>query len=258
MSSYHLSPENIKFYVKELEKQNVKYLVGYPSSINEIAAWINKNNYEVPLTLKGIFTNAEPLLCHQRECIEKAFKCRVTQTYGSSEFALAASEDKEAKMQIWPQTGILEVLNPNEQGSGEFLVTGLINKTMPLVRYRIGDSGVVDGSEDFPSYILSIDGRTDDLIRSSSGKIIGRLDPIFKKEIRIIEVQIVQEAIDRIVFRIVKGDGYSKSDEQLLLKEALKRLGDEFTITFDYASSIPRTKNGKFKSVVSLINNVNN
>jgi phenylacetate-CoA ligase len=248
-----LSDGNIKYYVQKLEKSRIKYIVGYPSSINEIATWILRNNQNFQLRLKAIFTNAEPLTISQRENIGEAFKCKIIQTYGSSEFALAASETEEGQMKIWPQSGILEILNPDENGLGEFLITGLVNNAMPLIRYRLGDSGVIKTSEAIPSTIEKIEGRTDDLIRTPDGRAIGRLDPIFKKELKIREAQVVQAKIDRLVFRIVRDEGYTKLDEQKLNIEAKKRFGNEIKIDFEYVPYIERTKNGKFKAVVSLL-----
>lgn len=253
MSSYHLSNGNLKQYIQKLEKSGVKYIVGYPSSINELALWVLRNKYDLKLNLKSVFTNAEPLTSIQRGNIMQAFKCKVIQTYGSSEFALAASESEEGQMEIWAQTGVLEVSNPDEAGVGDFLMTGLVNKAMPLIRYRVGDSGKIEANDPIPVFISKIEGRTDDLIHSPSGKVIGRLDPIFKKEFKIREAQVVQIEKDRLIFKIVKDIGYSKIDEEQLAIEARNRLGNEFEIDFEYVPYIEKTKNGKFRAVVSLI-----
>ena len=254
MSSYHLSEENIKYYIKKMVEGRITYILGYPSSINGLATWILRNEQKFQINLKAIFTNAEPLTDLQRENISAAFNCKVIQTYGSSEFALAASESDGGQMEIWPQTGILEILNPNEEGLGEFLITGLVNEAMPLIRYRLGDSGIVSPEEVLPSKINKIEGRTDDLIQIPDGRVIGRLDPIFKKEFKICEAQVVQVEIDRLIFRIVRDAGYTMNDEMQITIEARKRLGKEVKIDFEYVSYIERSKNGKFKTVVSLIN----
>jgi len=253
MSSYHLSDDNLRYYINKLENSGITYIVGYPSSINELAGWILRNKHALNLHLKAVFTNAEPLTGLQRENILQAFKCKVIQTYGSSEFALAASESSDGSMKIWAQTGVLEVIDPDENGVGEFLLTGLVNKAMPLIRYKVGDSGKAETNNSIPTVIYKIEGRTDDMIHSKSGRTIGRLDPIFKKNLKIREVQVVQVKEDHLVFRVVKDEGYSQIEEEQLLREATKRLGDEFEINFEYVPYIERTKNGKFRAVVSLI-----
>jgi phenylacetate-CoA ligase len=254
LSSYHLKTENIPAYVEAIQKHKLIYLVGYPSSIHSLAKGMLSLNLKYS-GLKSIYTNAEPLLDHQRITIEKAFGCKVTQTYGTSEFALSSSEDQEQKLKIWPLTGILETnLNINDT-IGEFLITGMVNRAMPLIRYSIGDSGIIS-SENSYTYATKIDkiiGRNDDLIVSPSGKLIGRLDPIFKLDLRIKEAQIVQEKKDEIVIYVVKELGYDEKDETILLNSAKERLGEEFKLSIKEISFIERNSNGKFKSVVSKI-----
>ena len=253
LSSYHISDNNLPHYISILETKKVVYIVGYPSSIYALARYIVQYKVKHSIRLKAVFTNAEPLFDFQREAITAAFGCRVVQTYGSSEFALAASEDEEGRMAIWLQSGILEVAKPDTKGCGEFLVSGLVNKAMPLIRYQIGDSGTVEPCVTYPRFIQSIEGRTDDIIYSPSGRFIGRLDPIFKNELKIKEAQIIQEAPGRICFLVVKEEGYSEKEETLLKAEAEKRLGTEFQLELRYTDKIPRTANGKFKAVVSKI-----
>jgi phenylacetate-CoA ligase len=254
LSSYHIKFQNIEEYVNAIHKYKLSYLVGYPSSIYGLA----KGMIELELSYNGliaIYTNAEPLLDHQREVIEKAFGCKVVQTYGSSEFALAASEDEMKKMKIWPLTGILEIRNTFNNSVGEFLITGMVNRAMPLIRYSIGDTGSI-GSEtpySYATYINQIIGRNDDLITSPNGKLIGRLDPIFKLDLKIKEAQIVQEKIDEIVIYIVKENEYGIKDQKLLLESARERLGTEFKISIKEVGFIEKGSNGKFKSVVSKI-----
>jgi phenylacetate-coenzyme A ligase PaaK-like adenylate-forming protein len=54
--------------------------------------------------------------------------------------------------------------------------------------------------------------------------------------------------------RIVKNDSYSKEDENDLLKETKMRLGSAIKINFEYVNTIERTQNGKFRFVVSKLN----
>jgi hypothetical protein len=42
-------------------------------------------------------------------------------------------------------------------------------------------------------------GRTDDVFLSRDGRRIGRLDGVFKSDLGIIEAQVIQESVDRIL-----------------------------------------------------------
>ena len=80
---------------------------------------------------------------------------------------------------------------------------------------------------------------------------MGRLDHIFKDLVNVSAAQIVQQEIGVLVFRIVPGSGYSEQDSQFLLTEAMKRLGEDTDIVLEFVDSLPRTKHGKLRLVVS-------
>ena len=71
--------------------------------------------------------------------------------------------------------------------------------------------------------------------------------------INIKECQIFQEHVDRVVFRVVRGEEYDIKDEKKLLNEARIRLGKEIVIDIEYVESIERTKQGKLRFVISKI-----
>jgi phenylacetate-CoA ligase len=49
----------------------------------------------------------------------------------------------------------------------------------------------------------------------------------------------------------VQEPGYTAEDEQRIRSETRRRLGKAIAILFDYVSDIPRTKNGKFRFIIS-------
>lgn len=97
-------------------------------------------------------------------------------------------------------------------------------------------------------------GRDDDILILKSGAKIGRLDHIFKDSINIIEAQFNQKAKGSAQLKIVKNDLYGEKDECLVLENVKEKLGDDFSITLSYVNEIERTKSGKLKLVINLIN----
>ncbi len=75
----------------------------------------------------------------------------------------------------------------------------------------------------------------------------------FKPMHNIVESQIIQEKVDELLVKVVKNDRYSDNDEKKLLAAFNERLGDQVTIKIEYVDSIPKTKSGKFKWVISKI-----
>ena len=149
MSSYHLQPSLIPYYLDALRDHRVSYLLGYTSSLFALAQEVLRVR-RTDLRMSVVITNAEPVTERQRTVIGDAFQCPVRETYGMAEMALFASECEHGALHMWPEVGWLEVLEdgvPAVPGtSGEFVVTGLMNADMPLIRYRVGDRGALSAA----------------------------------------------------------------------------------------------------------------
>lgn len=261
-SSYHLNENNIQSYVKAMVDYKLTYLMGYTSALHSVVVLAKAKNIELP-KLKLVITNAEPLFDHQRELISAAFQCPVVQTYSGCEYAFGGTEDLQKNMWLWPESGLLEVLTVNGNiqpyGQGAFLATGLVNKAMPLIRYKIGDSGTIEDPEITKSIgnmlrLTSIDGRTDDLIKTPDGRLVGRLDPVFKADFAIKEAQIIQEKLTLIILKVVEDKNFNEAQKQELIARLKDRVGDAIEIQYQSVDSIARNANGKFKAVISMIN----
>lgn len=259
-SSYHLSQRTISYYVDELNRLRPTLVVGYPSSLATVSRLSTQAKIALPKPTM-IMTTAETLTDAQRSDIETAFQCRVTDQYGSTEMSHFVAQCPLGSYHVHSEHGIIEVLDSSgsacESGElGEVVVTGLVNVTMPLIRYRIGDraalqSGQCDCGMPFP-LISRIEGRLDDLIITPSGRQIGRLDPVFKGFGEVMEAQIEQTSVADITVRLVPGPGFDESLVHSIRRELIARVGPDVDITFELVPAIPREKSGKFMAVKGL------
>jgi phenylacetate-CoA ligase len=263
LSSYHLADRNVASYWEELRKHRVRYLYGYASSLYSLAVLsANEGLTACPLTVA--LANAEPVYAHQRAAIQQGLGCPVRETYGMTEMVLAAGECPHGTLHLWPEAGFPELLRdgtvaPADHTGGELVATGLLNPDFILVRYRLGDTlsagchpeGMCGCGRLLPR-IDALEGRTDDLILTKDGRRIGRLDPVFKGELAVVEAQIVQESLESIRVLVVPAAGFGSSDVQHLKHAIADRLGD-MHIGIEVVSAIPRGPNGKFKAVVSKL-----
>jgi phenylacetate-CoA ligase len=258
-SSYHITPENTKYYIEALKKYKIEYMLGYVSSIYNIANEGLNQNLKLP-KLKAVITNAEPLFEHQKEVIEKAFGCKAVQTYSSCEFVFGSNDDPESILYVWPEAGFVEVLKADgsiaTSGTGQILTTGYLNKAMPLIRYRLGDTVTLNtglkGKFQF-DYFEEVVGRTDDMVLTGDGKLVGRLDPVFKANLKIKESQIIQEDYDLFTIKLVADEGFTAADTESIASRLRDRVGKNATVNFEMVDKIPRGPNGKFKAVVSKV-----
>jgi phenylacetate-CoA ligase len=209
-------------------------------------------------------SNAEPLLDHQREAIQTAFRCPVRNTYGVTELVIGSSECAHGTMHLWPEVGMVEVLEAEEDGPvhdaniGRLVCTSLINEDMPLVRYEVGDRGRLAVTSDCSGcdrrmpILADVEGRLDDVIVTPDGRRIGRLDPVFKGDFRIREAQIVQETLNRLRVRFVPASGFDEREGAVLIARMRERVG-AMEVVLESVDSIPRSAGGKFRAVLSQL-----
>lgn len=255
LSSYHLSTQNFPAYFDALEKFGVRYILGYPSSVYSLAAEAVRLGRKIA-GVEVVILNAEPVYEYQRDLIGRAFDCPVRETYGMAEIVAAAGECENGRLHQWPEVGILEAGPCVGGGLSDFVCTGLMNSDMPLIRYRVGDSGKLSTSKcDCGRTLPVIDaiaGRTDDVLFASDGRQIGRMDPVFKGGMPMKEAQIVQESISRIKVNYVPADDFRNAALTELTIRIRERLGD-VEVEFERMSSIPRTSRGKFRAVICKV-----
>ena len=258
MSSYHLAPDLIPFYLDALCKYQVKCILVYPSSIYAMAREVLRMNRR-DLKVSVAITNAEPLFKYQRQVITEAFHCPVYETYGMTEIVATASECKLGQLHQWPEIGLMEVFEGEQpiggNRVGDFVCTGLLNADMPLIRYRVGDRGTLSPMHQYCAcgrtlpMVQAVEGRSDDTLYTADGRSVGRLDPVFKGQLQIREAQIIQETLARIRVRFVTTSEFTTQTGQLLVSRLQARMGN-IEVLLEEVDRIPRTANGKFRAVV--------
>jgi phenylacetate-CoA ligase len=258
MSSYHLSADTAAAYVERIQRFQPRALIAYPSSAAILAALVREQqlNCHIPL----VFTSSETLSAAQRRLIEAALQARVVDHYGLTESVAAIQECERGSYHVISEYGIVELVPAAANGAGqicEIVATGLVNRAMPLLRYRTGDhvrvatASACSCGRAFP-VVGEILGRADDTLRAASGALIGRLDHVFKGLDGILESQIVQEDDQQIRVRVVPGRGYSEAVAATLLRNLHERLGD-LPVDIELVDMIPRGPNGKFRAVVGNV-----
>ncbi len=260
-SGYHLAPDLIPSYVEAIRTYRIEYLWGYTSSLYTLAQEVLAQKLVLP-ALRVVITNAEPLFEHQRELMIKAFGCPVRETYGMSEMAGAASECEYGRMHFWSDAGVMEVLD-NDRAvpagtSGDIVLTGLVNRDMPLIRYRVRDRGSLGRIGDICAcgrtlpLLGVIEGRIDDVVYTRDGRHVGRLDPVFKGDLPVKEVQLIQESYDHIRVVYVAAPGFGPAATESITERLQQRLGS-VRVEFEAVEAIPLGANGKFRAVISKV-----
>jgi phenylacetate-CoA ligase len=263
-STHALAQESLAKYHSELVRTHPAAIYGFTSAIYEFARFIADNDLRLdPITLKGILVTGEPLFGHQRELMEAVFRCRVYNEYGCAEFGPVAYECPEGELHIMAENVHVEIERADGEsadGRGNLVMTELNNSGMPIIRYRMGDVGIL--SEGACScgrglpVLKEISGRLLDSVRTPDGKRVHGmyfeyLPKYFIGEIR--QFQIVQEDLQHIKVRVVRDPQFNESTLLRFEGEIRKVIGRSVAVEFVVEAEIPREATGKNRLVVSRI-----
>lgn len=252
LSSYMISPERIEQYIVQMNNWNPVFIDSYPSALSLIADIGIKKKFQFTGNPKLILVSSETLSSDAAEKITKFFNAPIVDHYGSTEMVASLHKKNDQSVYNIDPLYFIPEYRPMSENIHSLIATGLINETMPLIRYDTGDL-VEIGSEECNKSIKRISGRIDDIVKTPSGLLVGRLDPAFKGVKNILLSQIQQHEIDRVVVMLVVDQNYSSQDGLQLTRNLTERLGEEVKISIEIVKDIPVGKNGKFKSVVSFL-----
>jgi phenylacetate-CoA ligase len=238
-----------------LKKFRPEIIVSYVNALCMLAQYLEANRLE-GIRPRSVIVSSEMLHPHQRELMERVFGCRVFNRYGLSETGIVAIECSAG-------TGLhlnQEILHleeaPDDFGTTQLVVTDLINRGMPLLRYETGDTGRLIGERCGCGRGLwrigDLTGRVIDLLPTRlGGHVNGQLFATFHWIAGVKQYQVVQEAVDAFTIRIVRTPSFVESDLAPMLQTIRERFGDDTAIKVEYVEYIPFTQGGKYKLVVS-------
>jgi phenylacetate-CoA ligase len=143
---------------------------------------------------------------------------------------------------------------------GDIVLTCTTNRTMPLIRYRVGDRGRLlpdPCSCGRPHPVLDgIEGRSGDLLLTSSGTQVhgtAALGGVLKK----VHAKTPPESIRQVLFEqhdlrtwivlVQPGPGFNDHVSAVLVDGVKEVFGQECAVTVKQVPSIPREPSGKFR-----------
>lgn len=267
-STFHIKESFIKYYLEDIIKFRPEYLVGFPSTMLEVAKFGLRNGYSYPKnSIRAVFPTAETMTEESRCFIETFFNTKIYNQYASSEGAPFIFECEKGNLHLELQSGVFEVLDENDMParSGRLVVTSFTNEGTPLIRYDIGDSIILEDDHKLCTcgnnnpLVKEIIGRVDDYLYSpENGKInLGNVSNTLKDTKGIIRFQGVQDQLDKIELKIVvDSELYSKHEERIFIKNWRDRIGNGMELVVKYVDNIPVEKSGKYRIIKNNIKNL--
>lgn len=258
LNSSSISAGDWENYVACLRRFRPRFLIAYARAAAEFARFVRDRGI-TDLGFTAIITSAEVLLPAHRRLLEEVFHARVYNRYGCREVSVIASEcGAGSGLHVNAEALLVEIVPTPELPApwGKVVVTDLFNRSMPLIRYEIGDAGHwLEGrcecGRGLPR-LASVEGRTTDFLRLPDGRVVSgpALTLVMADMASVRQVQFVQRASGDVLLRLVAGTGYGPDQEAELRRRLHLYLRGVVPLTICPVESIASEASGKYRFVV--------
>jgi phenylacetate-coenzyme A ligase PaaK-like adenylate-forming protein len=259
--------------VSELNGFRPEALLSYASVVGALAEEQLQGRLEI--APRVVITTSEVLTDDAVQRIEQAWGVRPFNAYASTEAPgpTAVSSPDDSALEVWESSVILEVVDdeyrpvpPGEPGT-RVLLTNLVNRAQPLIRYELSDSVVLaDGPNPAGRpwlRLARVDGRSDDILAlPARGRGIVRVHPFrlrrpFVRMPDVVRYQIVQRP-DGVLVRVVPREdaqGEVLDEVRTAVSDALAEAGVDVDVRVVRVADIERESGpaAKVKLVVSEV-----
>jgi phenylacetate-CoA ligase len=242
-------------HVEEIVRLRPDALYAFPSYLAELLDYCDREGLELP-PFKVVFTSSEVLAQSLRRRLQDRLRARVCDVYGCTEFKEVAWQCEAGSYHANHESIWIECEPPVAEGRpGFLLLTTLINRAAPLIRYRVGDLGRLQSvrctcGREGPA-LSDLEGREVELLQLADGRRISPylLTTAIEDVPGLSRYQFAQTAKDRLELRFIALEG-RPVDRSLIVSRLVRLLGDGLEVRARQVSEIPRTPGGKRKVLV--------
>lgn len=236
--------------VSELEKRKINYFSSMPSCFKVLVEELKQSGKKLPI--KYIITAGETLDDTLREDIKTYFQAKIINVYGCMELPSLAWTKPDKDIYSYPLNSVfIEYINCVEISGelyGELVITNLLNKTMPFVRYKITDYVKITDSI---KYMGTIMGRSDDVIKLENGQNIYMMQLYRFSRIKgLYQYKFLQKKNNKICFQAVCKSGANKPLLTDKILDTWRKYFGNHPLEVQFVAELPlNAKTGKFKKM---------
>ncbi len=268
MRKKHISIyEDLERQISAVEQYKPEIIQSYPSSLNLLAHAIRSKGI-MSIQPKLVFSEAEVLDKVTKRLVNSVFEAELFDFYATRELGLMAWEcSAHIGFHINIDTMVTEFVKNGQtvsaEENGEIVCTSLVNRAMPLIRYKIEDTGIPT-DENCPCgrklpLMKALEGRVDDFLVTTDGRIVSSLILFpypFEGVSGIKQFKVIQEKRDKILIQLVTGDDFPRDTAKVweASTEAIRKVfGENMQVDFQIVEKIARDPSGKIRKVISRI-----
>ncbi len=266
-NGFELTPDRVRGYLEHWRRWRPSTIFGYPSSFVLMVRMCQRQGLDVGvlkgLGLRNLGTTSEMLIDADREIISQAFGVPVYDSYGVREGGLIGHECERFNMHTMDEQLVLETIDPDTleptDGEGELVLTNLVSRVMPVIRYRTGDAVTLSDQPCPCGRTLRTmrisGGRIADFVVTRQGKwVVGYSFIYIARSVPgIVKFQVRQEQIGRLDVLLAVDERFGADGPERVRRAVLARLGSDDEIVVRVVDDIAPAPSGKYRPVVSTI-----
>ena len=260
LNTSQIRPADWDRFTRRLRQRRPRFMVAYALSAVQFGRYLQEHGIS-DIRFKAIITTAEVLLPEQRRLLEATFGARVFNRYGCRELSVIASECEHQQMHVNADTLLVEIIDGGRSDEcGRIVITDLLNYSMPLIRYDIGDVGAWAEAQSCACgrglpILAEVRGRTTDFLIMPDGTQISgpALTLVIADMPQVRQVQFVQSSANRVVLRAVPGPGYSELTRSELRQRLSLYLQNRVDLTIEEVQEIRSAPSGKYRFVINEV-----
>jgi len=261
---FDLSDRQLEVFLKRFYKIRFEYIYGYTSAIVLFAKFIIRKGIvlnKICPTLRFCIVTSEVCTVEDKTTIEKALGVKVLNEYGASELDVMAFTNPDGEWELSQENVYFEVVDNLGKvlpfgEEGRILVTSLFNKAMPIIRYEIGDLGIIN-KKGQRLILEKLTGRVNDIAKLPSGKLVPGLTfyyvakSILEQSDAIKEFIIKQTKPDTFIFEMVSDRDITPDERKMIKSQMDIYLESGLNMIINRLDKIERPNSGKIKHFYS-------
>ena len=262
LDTMDLNEASVRAFAAQWRRQRPRILYGHAHSLYVLTIWLRRLGIG-HVRPRGVIATSMMLLEPERRVIEQVLGCPVTNRYGCEEVGLIGCEcERHDGLHLNVDHLVVEFLRddgtdaaPGEEA--DIVVTDLVNRAMPLIRYRLEDRGVPSDrvcacGRGLP-LMERVTGRQADFLKRPDGSLVAGVS-LVERTLTAIEgieqMQLVQDDLRRVSARVVRDERFDAAAERRLREALRAALGSQTDIEIRCVPALERTGAGKYRFAV--------
>ncbi len=253
LSPSKINKETIGFYLKLMHDHKVNILHCYPSSLLIICKLLENEKHS--LDIKEIVVSSEIFSSEVRDLAYKIFpESIIVNFYGQTEFLALGIGINSGPIRFFNNLSYIEFIDTGMSSNGnkiaEIVATNLSKKSMPLIRFAMGDYVELDSNNN----VINIIGRTSEFLIDKNGHplpciVVNRPHTMDN----VIIAQYYQDTVGEFLYKIVVNEKFKEYELKAIEEDIYLEFGDSIKGTVVIVDDVERSERGKHKKLIQKL-----